>query len=445
MVDEAKFNGFHALVVFWCAFIIIFDGFDLGVVGTVLPVLMEEWSLTPVEAGAMSSFALFGMVFGSLIGGPLADKFGRKNVIIFCVAFFSIFTGLCGLAQGPTEFGIYRFLTGLGLGGVVPNTVALTSEYSPKSIRSFLTTTMFSGYAAGGLFASGVGIVLIPRFGWESVFYVGALPLLALPFLYKHLPDSIEFLVARKQDHHVRKVLMKVSPAYKPQETDVYEMVMPQKTGFPVAELFKNNRGVSSVMFWTASFLCLLMIYGLNTWLPKLMANMGYSLGSSLFFLLVLNAGAILGCLIGGWASDRWHGKKVLLLFFCIAVVSLSLLGYVSGPFLLYPLVAIAGATTIGTQIILYAYTAQFYPIQIRSTGVGWTTGVGRLGAVVGPMLGGYLLMLNLPIQHNFVVYAIAGVLCIFAILLVKEKHSAEQKSIVAAVHHEPDQNIVRS
>jgi len=427
MIDEAKFNRFHALVVFWCAYVIIFDGYDLGLLGAVLPVLMEEWSLSPVQAGALGSYALFGMVFGSLIGGPLADKIGRKNVIMFCVAFFSLFTVMCGFAQGPTEFAIYRFLLGLGLGGVVPNAVALTSEYAPRSLRSFLTTTMFSGYAAGGVLAAGIGILLIPNFGWQSVFFIGGVPLLTLPLMYKTLPDSVEFLVVKKQNDRVSQVLAKINPAHIPQPSDVYEMALPQETGFPVTRLFGRGRAVSTLMFWIASFLCLLVIYGLNTWLPKLMANAGYNLGSSLLFLLVLNFGAIMGCLIGGWASDRWRGKKVLITYFILGFLSLTLLGYTNHTLVLYLLVAIAGASTIGTQIILYAYVAQYYPMEIRSTGIGWTTGVGRMGSVVGPMLGGLILTLSLPLQQNFLAFAIPALICVFAILLVKERHGAQQ------------------
>jgi AAHS family benzoate transporter-like MFS transporter len=426
MIDESKVNRYHALVVFWCSFIIVFDGFDLGVYGSIVPILMKDWSLSPIEAGALASYTLFGMVFGSLFCGPLADKIGRKKVILFCVVFFSVFTVLCGFAQGPTEFGIYRFLTGLGLGGVVPNAVALTTEYAPKKYKNILTTSMFSGYAVGGVLSAALGIVLIPKLGWQSVFFIGALPLLTIPLMIKFLPDSIGFLVAKNEKEKVGKLLTQINPSYLPQKDDHYEMVLPEKTGFTVAQLFKGGRALSTIMFWISSFMCLLMIYGLNTWLPKLMAKAGYELGSSLMFLVVLNLGAIFGCVFGGWSADRWRGKKVLILFFIAAVVSLSLLGFTTTKFVLYLLVAIAGATTIGTQIILYAYVSQFYPIQMRSTGIGWTTGIGRLGAVLGPMMGGVLLTMNLPFKLNFFAFAIPGIICVLAMVFVRERYTSK-------------------
>ncbi|MEW9672066.1 MFS transporter [Ammoniphilus sp. 3BR4] len=425
VIDESKFNRFHAMVLFWCAFIIVFDGFDLVVYGSVVPVLMKEWSLTPIQAGTLGSYALFGMMLGALIFGPLADKLGRKNVIMACVAIFSVFTALIGMAQGPTEFGIYRFLAGLGLGGVMPNTVALMTEYSPRKMKSTLVSIMFSGYSVGGMLSAGLGIVLIPRFGWQSVFFVGALPLLSLPLMYKWLPDSPGFLLVRNQQEKMGQLLATIDPAYRPQKNDHYEIVLPKKAGIAVVKLFEKGRALSTVMFWISFFMCLLMVYGLNTWLPKLMAQAGYPLGSSLMFLLVLNLGAIFGAVFGGWAADHWNAKKVLILFYIMAGVSLTLLGFKANTLILYVLVAIAGGATIGTQIIANAYVSQYYPTEMRSTGIGWALGVGRTGAIIGPMMGGVLLTLNLPLHLNFLAFAIPGILAAITIGFVQEKYAA--------------------
>ncbi|MFJ8247888.1 MFS transporter [Peribacillus asahii] len=427
VVDEAKFNRFHGLVLFWCAFIIVFDGYDLVVYGSVAPVLMKEWALDPIQAGSLASYALFGIMFGALLFGPLADKIGRKNVIIFCVLLFSVFTVLIGFAKTTTEFGIYRFIAGLGFGGVMPNCVALITEYAPKKLKSSLVTIMFSGYCVGGVISAGLGIVLIPQFGWESVFFVGGLPLVLLPFIYKYLPDSIAFLLAKGKTEQVGHLLSRVNPSYTPQKGDQYELVLPQKTGNTVAQLFQSGRGLSTLMIWMAFAMCLLMMYGLNTWLPKIMQKAGYEMGSSIMFLLVLNFGAIFGAVFGGWAADRWNPKKVLIVFFSVAVISLTLLGFKFNTFILYLLVATAGATTTGTQIIAYAFASLYYPIQMRSTGVGWASGVGRVGAILGPMMGGYLITMDLPVQQYFLAYAIPGVIAAIAIGLVNQRNGADR------------------
>ncbi|MBM4765015.1 aromatic acid/H+ symport family MFS transporter [Bacillus sp. B15-48] len=422
IVDESKFNRFHSLVVALCAFIIICDGFDLVIYGSVVSVLMEEWQLTAVQAGTLGSYALIGMMFGAFIFAPLADKIGRKNVIILCVFLFSLFTGLIGLAKTPTEFGIYRFISGLGLGGVLPITVALMTEYAPIHLKNRLVTIMMCGYSVGGILAAALGIFLIPKFGWESVFFVGALPLLALPIIIKFLPESLGFLLARNKKKEIGQLLSKIDPSYTPDNNDHYEVVIPKKTGIVGANLFKDGRALSTLLFWVSFFMCLLMIYGLNTWLPKIMVQAGYALGSSLMFLLVLNAGAILGSLFGGWAADRWNTKKVLISYFIAGVIALSLLGTHPNMFVLYTLVAIAGATTIGTQIILYSYVSQYYPISMRSTGLGWASGVGRVGGIVGPIMGGFLISAQLPLHLNFMAFAIPGIIATIAVAIVREK-----------------------
>lgn len=188
-IDEARFNGFHWMVLFWCALIIIFDGYDLVIYGVVMPLLMKEWGLSPLQAGSMGSAALFGMMAGALFFGPLSDKIGRKKAITICVILFSGFTVLNGLARDMTEFIICRFIAGLGIGGVMPNVVALMSEYAPRKIRSTLVAIMFSGYSVGGMLSAGLGMALMPSYGWQIMFYIAGIPLLLLPLIMFFLPS----------------------------------------------------------------------------------------------------------------------------------------------------------------------------------------------------------------------------------------------------------------
>lgn len=419
IIDRARFNPFHWSVLLWCSLIIIFDGYDLVIYGAVLPVLMKEWGMSPLQAGSLGSYALFGMMFGALVFGPLSDRIGRKRAITLCVAIFSLFTVVNGFARNPAEFGLCRFFAGLGIGGVMPNVVALMTEYSPRKIRSTLVAIMFSGYSVGGMLSAGLGIALIPSFGWQSVFYVAVVPLLLLPLIMRSLPESVGFLIRQNRHAEVAAILAQIDPSHAPSAADRFEMPELKQHGAPLVQLFREGRSLSTLMFWVAFFMCLLMVYALNSWLPKLMANAGYGLGSSLMFLMVLNFGAIFGAVGGGWAADRLHLKRVVAAFFAIAAVSISLLGFKSSTAALYVLVAIAGATTIGTQILCYAYVAQFYPITIRSTGIGWASGIGRSGAILGPILGGALLGMNLPLHYNFLAFAIPGVLAAVAVCLI--------------------------
>ena len=194
-IDNARFGKFHWTILIVCTLLMIFDGYDLFLFGVVIPVVMDEWGLTAVQAGKLGSYSLFGMMFGALLLGTLADKIGRKKGIIISFVLFSLATFMTGLASTPTEFGIYRFLAGLGCGGLMPNAVALINELAPKKMRNTLVTLMFSGFSLGGVFAAGLGIYVMPKFGWEMMFFAGAVPLLLLPFIIIYLPESIAFMV----------------------------------------------------------------------------------------------------------------------------------------------------------------------------------------------------------------------------------------------------------
>ena len=431
LIDEAKFTPFHWGVLFWCLMIIIFDGYDLVIYGVALPLLMQEWGLSAVQAGLLASTALFGMMFGAMTFGTLSDKLGRKKTIMICVAIFSGFTFLGAFASNPVEFGILRFLAGLGIGGVMPNVVALMTEYAPKRIRSTLVALMFSGYAIGGMTSALLGAWLVPEFGWKIMFYIAIIPLVALPLIWKFLPESLMYLTNKKEIEQTRSIVQKISPSQ--QLNGDTEFVLNEVTKgdeAPVKALFQQGRMFSTFMFWIAFFMCLLMVYALGSWLPKLMIQAGYSLGASMIFLFALNIGGMIGAIGGGALADRFHIKKVLTIMFICGAAALILLGFNSPQIVLYTLIAVAGAATIGSQILLYTFVAQYYPSTVRSTGMGWASGIGRIGAIVGPVLTGALLTMNLPHQMNFFAIAIPGVIAALAIFMVNLKASVDAKAL---------------
>jgi AAHS family benzoate transporter-like MFS transporter len=426
LADDARFNRFHGLVLFWCALIIVFDGYDLAVIGIALPSIMKNMGVDPTHAGFMVSSALFGMMFGAIFLGTIADRIGRRWAISICVALFSVFTAAAGLAKDPVTFGILRFLAGLGIGGVMPNVVAHMTEYSPKKIRATLVTLMFSGYAVGGLVAAVLGKGLIESYGWQSVFFAAGLPVLLIPVIMKSLPESMPFLLAKGRDEELRQIASRLEPSLKAEKTDRFTVPAEDKAdSAPIAHLFHEGRGFSTVMFWVAFFMCLFMVYALSSWLTKLMASAGYSLGSALNFVLALNFGAIIGAVGGGWLADRFHIKYVLAGMYALAAVSITLLGYKMPTAALFIVVGLAGASTIGTQIVANAYTGQFYPMAIRGTGLGWALGIGRSGAIVAPIGIGMLVGMNLPLQQNFIAIAVPALIGMVAVLLINHSRSA--------------------
>ncbi|WP_406767820.1 MFS transporter [Acinetobacter schindleri] len=388
-----------------------------------LPLLMQEWSLSAVQAGMLASTALAGMMFGAMMFGTLADKIGRKKVIMICVVLFSGFTFAGGFASNPTEFGILRFLAGLGIGGVMPNLVALTSEYAPARLRATLVTTMFSGYAVGGVMAALLGAWFTPNFGWQIMFFIAGVPLLLLPLIWKFLPESLTFLVKAQKHDNARQMMQRLDDQLS--LNDQTKLALSEiKIAEPafVSSLFKQGRTASTLLFWLAFFMCLLTLYALGSWLPKLMMAAGYSLGNSLMFLLAMNIGAVIGTVGGGILADKFHLKPVIITLCLSGAVALSLLGFKSPQPVIYFLVAVAGASAIGGQILLYSYVAQYYPLTVRSTGIGWASAVGRSGAIVGPILIGMLLGMELPHQLNFMAVGLPVVIVAIAVSLIVRK-----------------------
>lgn len=428
VIDHAKFKPFHFNVVAWCLLIILFDGYDLAINGVVLPLLMDEWGLSAVQAGMLASTALAGMMFGAMIFGSLADKIGRKKVIMICIVLFSGLTFAGGFASNPTEFGILRFLAGLGIGGVMPNLVALTSEYAPKNMRSTLVTTMFSGYAVGGVMAALLGAWLTPSFGWEIMFFIAGIPLLLLPIIWKFLPESLMFIVKENKQEQARPIMTRLAPEVQiSNETkfELHQVDVPEAAN--VVSLFKRGRALNTLLFWLAFFTCLLTMYALSSWLPKLMMAAGYSMDNSLMFMMVMNVGAVVGIVGGGILADRFHLKPVLMFLGIMGAIVMSLMGFQSNQFLLYILVFLAGAASIGSQMLLYSYVAQYYPLAVRSTGIGWSSAIGRMGAIVGPILIGGLLGMNLPAHFNFIAVGLPVLITAIAVALIMSEDEAEQ------------------
>jgi AAHS family benzoate transporter-like MFS transporter len=435
IIDGVPFGRVHLNIIIACAVLLIVDGYDVFIYGAVLPKLMEHWSLTPPQAGSLASWALFGMMGGALFFGPLGDKIGRKKCITLCFLLFSVATFFSGLVSTPTQFGMLRFVAGLGCGGLMPNAVALTNEFAPRRMRSTLVALMFSGYAVGGMVAAGLGIWMLPAFGWQSMFLAAAVPLLALPLILKALPESIGFLVRKGEQEKARAVLQRMAPGQNLNGTIVWNEEKAQSAS--IAELFRDGRASGTAAMWLCFFCCLLMVYALGSWLPALMRGAGYSLGSSLSMLLALNFGGMFGAISGGRLADKFGLPRVVMAYFALGAVCISLLGVNPPMVLLYLLIFIAGAGTTGTQILLYASVAEFYTLSVRSTGLGWASGMGRVGAIVGPMLGGVLLAAKLPLTWNFVAFAIPGLISVLATAVfmgsLRKRRAVQQEAYAVA------------
>lgn len=422
VMEKAKFNKFHKNLLLWGMFLMAFEGYDLVVFGTVVPRLMIDWDLSSVTAGTLSSYGLLGMMIGAIIFGILADRIGRKKVIIISSVLFSIFTGLCGFAPDPTWFAIARVLAGIGLGGMMPNVIALITDYAPGKKRAILVAILMCGYSLGGILAPVLGMTMMSSLGWESVFWVAFLPIFVIPFIMKKLPESPSYLLRAGKKKEFANILRKIQPGESFNEKQSFQMFenKVEKQG-PIA-LFKNKLALSTILFWIIFFCCLLMIFGLNTWLPNMMIAAGYGLTSSLVFLIALQSGSIIGSLIFGTLADKFGFKRVLIPLAISGAIALTLLGLGGNQVWIFFLVMIAGAASIGSQNMAQAYVSSYYPAVIRSTALGMASGFGRIGGMLGPIMGGVLLSMTLPNVMNFVAFAIPGAIVAIALSFIPKR-----------------------
>jgi len=377
-----------------CFGAIVFDGYDLIVYGSAVPALLQyqPWGLTPAQAGVIGSYALFGMFLGAIASGTLTDLIGRRRLFIASLTWFSLMMVLVATAPDPWSLGLFRFLAGLGFGGIPPTAIALVVEIAPAGRRHLINGLMLCGFPIGGVLAALLAILLLEPAGFRTLFAVGALPLVTLvPLAIWLLPESPSFERRRGAG----------------------------RTRGGVAQLVKGRAAVATALFVVANFCGFLLVFGLNTWLPQLMRGAGYELGSALAFLLVLNVGAIAGGLGGSALADRYGSRWVATVLFAAAVLALALIAVPLPTAVLYLLVFVAGAATTGNQIVVYGYVAAHYPPARRATALGLSSGIGRLGAVTGPLLGGSLLAAGFGLGWNVGVFALVAVVGAVACALV--------------------------
>ena len=393
-IDRRPVGRFQVQIVCMCAAVLFADGFDTQAIGYVAPELSRQWHIPRPALGPVLSAGLFGLMFGALLFSPIADRIGRKRLLLLSTAWFAVGTLATVLAQDTTELIAIRFLTGLGLGGAMPNAVALAAEYSPHRRRATLVMLAFCGFSVGAAVGGWLAAALIPQFGWQSVFVAGGLlPLLLVPVLALGLPESIRFLVLRRdQDVSVASLLRRIDPGAQVSTDAGFALSEETPSGVPVAELFASGRLLPTLLIWVVFFMSLLDLYFLSNWLPTLMADLGASVSTAALIGSMLQVGGFVAVLALGGVMDRFSFAG-LALTYGAAAVAIAIVGRTSHSVqAATAAIFVAGFCIVGAQTAANALVAAFYPTALRSTGVGWALGVGRIGSIVGPLLGGVLL-----------------------------------------------------
>ena len=403
-------------VIALCWLIVVFDGYDLIVYGTTIPALLEEpgWSLTPAGAGRIGSLAFAGMLIGALSGGAIADRFGRRRTIIVSVLWFSAFTGLCGWADGPEVFGLLRFVSGLGLGALVPSANALTAEFVGDRRRSVVATAMMSGVPIGGSIAAVVALDAIPALGWESLYFFGFSGLVLAVLVTVMLPESPAWLRARgrhEEAAHIEATYDLPAPV-----EDVHHVAQTR-----AGDVLRAPYLVATLLFFVATTATMFAWYGLGTWLPKLtQSDPRFDLGGNpLTYLLALNLGAVAVSAVTAWSATRFGALRVAAVAASVGAASLAILTtFPSSIAVVYVLLILAGAGSHGTLCLIISAIATHYPPTLRGTALGSSLGGGRVGAVIAPTVAGWLLAHN-PTSATSSIVLFAGASGLGAVLLL--------------------------
>ncbi|HEY6360523.1 MAG TPA: MFS transporter [Vicinamibacterales bacterium] len=423
LVDNSRLGPVQWGVFALCLLTLIMDGFDVQALGYTAPAIVKEWGVAPAALGPVFAAGNFGVLIGSLLFSMVADRIGRRPVLIAATFFFSVITILTARATTVPELLIYRFIAGIGLGSIIPQATALVGEYSPRAKRVTLIMAITVGFTAGAAFGGFVAAALIPAYGWRSVFYFGgSVPFfIAMAMLFR-LPESLQFMALRGKREELVKWLKRIDPSA-PIDAGT-ELILPEEKrggGVPIAHLFRERRAVTTLLLWIVNFMNLLNLYSLASWLPTVVTGAGYPQQTAVLVGTILQVGGTIGTFGLAWLIARRGFIPMLAATFAIACASIFLIGQPGLSLtMLFAVVFVAGWCVVGGQPGLNALAASYYPTYIRSTGVGAGLGVGRLGAIVGPLIGGYFLARQWSTQEIFMAAAIPALVSTVVMILLR-------------------------
>jgi AAHS family benzoate transporter-like MFS transporter len=418
-LDELKFNRFHRRLLILTSLVSIFAGYNSQIIAYIVPLALREWHLTPLKAGTMISYGFLGLMVGAAGFGLVSDRIGRKKSIMIVVVVFSVFNSAAYFAPNFEIFCLLRFLSGLGIGGAIPLTITLLSEFAPSGIRARILTasggSFTIGWALAGLFAMG----LVPHFGWRMVLLIGILPIFLLPALQAYLPESVRFLVVKKRYNDAVREIQRVEKlagidphTWRP---EAFTQLGPLSVaGF--REVFRPGLRVMTVLVWCTYFFSMLALYGLSTWLPALLANSGFSLVKSYSFGIVQSLGAALGGFLLGCLMDLFGRKPGLCLSFFLGGLSLLLFSAVTSDLVLYIAGAATGIFLVSIPAALHVVAGEIYSTRIRSLGLGSAYAVGRVGSITGPIIGGIVQMAGFSFGQFFLLFSVPSFICVILV-----------------------------
>lgn len=405
VVDNQPLSRFQIGIITMCGLVTVLDGFDTQSIGFLAPAIAESLKVPLPSFAPVFVAGLLGLMCGAGVLGPVADRWGRRWTIVVSTLLFGLFSALTASASSFNELVLFRFLTGIGLGGALPNVFAMTAEYSPKRLQSIFVSMMSTGMPLGAMLGGVVASGLLPVWGWRSVFLVGGfLPLTMVIILIAKLPESARYLIVQgARSERIAALMARVAPGYPGLSRTRLVPGASALKGFTVKHLFTEGRALGTVLLWVPFFMNLLIIYFVISWLPAVLRQSGMAIAAGVTAISLFSLGGIIGSLLQGVAMRILGTGSVLVAEFGFSLLLIGSLGVLPSSLGLILGIAFAlGILVQGAQAGLNALASEFYPTAIRSTGVGWALGIGRIGSIVGPILGGIMLSLHWNLQQIF-------------------------------------------
>ena len=432
-LEKLPVGSFHYKLLMVTGLGWLFDSMDTGLIAFVLPVLAKEWGLTTAQMGWIGSIGLIGMALGAIISGTVADKIGRKKVFSITVLLYSLATGACALAWSYESLLVFRFLVGFGLGGELPVAATLMSEYAPSHLRGRFIVLLESFWGVGWLVAACISYLIIPKFGWQIAFVLGTLPALYVFLIRLHMPESIRYLLSKDRIEEAKEIILMLEKKLNVKSEDFTGKLTPAELGQGVAQpgfktLWSSAMAKRTLMLWLAWFGIVYSYYGIFMWLPSIVFQQGFAVVKTVEYVLIMTIAQLPGYYCAAWLVDVIGRKYTLSLFLLMSGVASYFFGNAGTPESLLMWGAIMSFFNLGAWGVIYTYTPELYPTNIRALGSGWAAGFGRLGGMIAPALVGVMLANQLGINNVFMMFA--AVLVAVAAIVLGLGIESRQKSL---------------
>ncbi len=429
-IDENRVSPMQKLVIFLCLMIVVVDGIDISIMGFVAPVIKQEWGISTTDLAPVMSAALVGLALGAVVSGPLADKFGRKKLLIINLLGFGLFTLLAALSSGVTELMMYRFIAGLFMGGVMPQAVTLVTDYSPMRLNGRMVTIILSGFTIGAAIGGFLAAWIIPHYNWHAMMIIGGvLPIILAVVAIFTLPESIGYKVLKQHPKpEIDAIINKMAPDF---DTRNKVFVLPKaktSTTNPVKTVLSPFYVLGSFLLWWSYASGLFVVYLLGSWLPMMSHEFGFSISEASLITAIYQLGGPIGCIACGYLMDKINPHIGLVIGYVVAITFMVFVGEVGHNFVMYSVMCFfIGMWMNGANAGLNSVSSAFYPVFARATGKSWMHGIGRLGAVGSAFAGAYFLSLGWPASKIFLILCLPAFGIILALLIMKFFYSPKK------------------